>query len=87
MSLVIKIGEVEYTLQNEDKYCGNCSHKPQKDDFYREAEIEQYGWGFNKYPEHHPCKGCINFSNWHLIPRHLYDIIEYLQDELNKTKE
>ena len=87
MGLTIKVKDTEYTLHNEEKKCGNCFNNSLKVDFYREHEIEQYGWGIGlEYPQYHPCKKCKDCSNWYPLMRHLYDIIEHLQEEVDKSK-
>lgn len=78
MSLIIKIGDIDYTLHNEEKKCSNCTYEDEK----RKFDDDVYNTFHWEYPQYHPCRGCKDFSKWTHTKRHLYQIIEYLQNKI-----
>ena len=82
MALEIKIYDTTYTLHNEDKKCLFCNHCDKQDEFKNDVQ-NGFAWG---YPDFHPCKGCIDFSKWAPTQRHLFQIIQFLQYNVDRVK-
>ena len=81
MSIIIKIGNTDYTNHDENYSCDNCEHSEE-----RRLYKEENPFSMGGFPQYHPCQNCKDFSDWKCTRRHLGQVIEYLQNELDTLR-